>query len=65
MEVGDRVRYKGQHYWVVSREFQGLVEIAPTVSGIGGFMVHRNRLTKRPFKNRSRGPGLRTVDVVV
>jgi hypothetical protein len=57
MEVGDRVRYKNKYYWVVSREFQGTVEIAPTVSGIGGFMVHRDRLFKKIYKDRSRGPG--------
>jgi hypothetical protein len=57
MEIGDRVRYKGKHYWVVGSEFQGIVEIAPTISGIGGFMVHRDRLLKRPFKNRTRGHG--------
>jgi hypothetical protein len=57
MEVGDRVRYKNKYYWVVSRLFQGLVEIAPTVSGIGGFMVHSDTVSPRPSKNSSPDPG--------
>lgn len=39
MNIGDKVLYKGQQYWVIAREWHGQVEIAPTRHGAGSFMV--------------------------
>ena len=44
MQIGDKVLYKGVKYWVVSTPFGGIVEIAPTRHGAGGFEVLETRV---------------------
>jgi hypothetical protein len=46
LQIGDRVLYNGEQYWIVSPEFQGLIEIAPTLHGAGGFVVLVDRILR-------------------
>jgi hypothetical protein len=46
LKVGERVFYYGEQYWIVSPEFQGLIEIAPTLHGAGGFVVLVDRILR-------------------